>query len=392
MKYIKTFESYNRDDIAEKLIEQLDSGIIEEYYFDHCYTEPSDSELMNLVGNPWYYVDDEKFMDMVIESEVDCEVSDWKYNYNDDDYDKKKLISYINTKLDDKPELEEIIRNKYIDKKNIKKTKSMDIDEILNELNNKKLKEIIEDELNKDEFCEDIVKERYKDYSAEDYIHDLYGKDDYTIFDNNYCGISFYMDTDAMLKQYKDNIEQNEMVERMAEKLKEKEDDDVVELQQMIYDKNPKENSVILIENDLANNDLATEYDFQKNYIEEVIKNEKFEDEMDKITFIWNKMKEYFIDQDFAINEDIAKEYDLLDLIDQEQSGYFNLKEKIKLDVKKGDTLLGGRYKNKQIIVKDIGKDENGQVTINGKPILKFRIWRNLPKNMKDKYKLKNKE
>lgn len=69
----------------------------------------------------------------------------------------------------------------------------------------------------------------------------------------------------------------------------------------------------------------------------------------------------------------------------------FFTKESIKLDIKCGDTLLGGKFKNKQVIVKDIDKDENGQVTINGKPLLKFRIWKNLPKRMKDKYKLKNK-
>ena len=61
------------------------------------------------------------------------------------------------------------------------------------------------------------------------------------------------------------------------------------------------------------------------------------------------------------------------------------LKEDIKLDIKKGDVLLGGRFKNKRIIVKDIGVDENGQPTINGRPALNFRIEKLLPDEKKSK-------
>ena len=61
----------------------------------------------------------------------------------------------------------------------------------------------------------------------------------------------------------------------------------------------------------------------------------------------------------------------------------------IKLNIDIGDTLLGGRWRNKQVKVKKIGKDENGQITVNGKPLLKFRVWKDLPKAMRDKYKLK---
>ena len=39
---------------------------------------------------------------------------------------------------------------------------------------------------------------------------------------------------------------------------------------------------------------------------------------------------------------------------------------KIELDIQIGDILLGGRYKNKRIVVRDIGEDEFGQPTING--------------------------
>ena len=61
------------------------------------------------------------------------------------------------------------------------------------------------------------------------------------------------------------------------------------------------------------------------------------------------------------------------------------IKEEMKLDIKKGDVLLGGRFKNKRIIVKDIGVDENGQPTINGKSVLNFRIEKLLPNDKKSK-------
>ena len=53
---------------------------------------------------------------------------------------------------------------------------------------------------------------------------------------------------------------------------------------------------------------------------------------------------------------------------------YNYLKEDIKIPIKVGDTILGGKFKNKRIVVKNIGKNEKGDITINGKPLLKYRI------------------
>jgi hypothetical protein len=61
------------------------------------------------------------------------------------------------------------------------------------------------------------------------------------------------------------------------------------------------------------------------------------------------------------------------------------MNENIDLDIEVGDVLLGGRYKNKRIVVKEIGTDELGQPTVNGKPILKFRIEKHLPDEKKSK-------
>lgn len=48
--------------------------------------------------------------------------------------------------------------------------------------------------------------------------------------------------------------------------------------------------------------------------------------------------------------------------------------EKITIPIEVGDVILGGKFKNKKITVKDIGKNEKGEVTINGKPLMRFRI------------------
>jgi hypothetical protein len=48
--------------------------------------------------------------------------------------------------------------------------------------------------------------------------------------------------------------------------------------------------------------------------------------------------------------------------------------ESITLPVEIGDTILMGKFKNKKVVVKTIGKDEYGMPTINGKKVATFRI------------------
>lgn len=63
----------------------------------------------------------------------------------------------------------------------------------------------------------------------------------------------------------------------------------------------------------------------------------------------------------------------------------------IQLPIEIGDTLLGGKFKNKRIVVKEIGLDEYGGPTVNGRSILKVRIpklYKKMDENtMKSKYK-----
>jgi hypothetical protein len=50
------------------------------------------------------------------------------------------------------------------------------------------------------------------------------------------------------------------------------------------------------------------------------------------------------------------------------------INEEIKLNVKVGDTILMGKFKNKKVVVKTIGTDDWGMPTINGKKVATFRI------------------
>ena len=48
--------------------------------------------------------------------------------------------------------------------------------------------------------------------------------------------------------------------------------------------------------------------------------------------------------------------------------------EEIKVPIKVGDVVLGGKFKNNRVTVKKIGKNEKGDITINGKSILRIRM------------------
>jgi hypothetical protein len=67
------------------------------------------------------------------------------------------------------------------------------------------------------------------------------------------------------------------------------------------------------------------------------------------------------------------------------------LMEDITVPINIGDTVLGGRFKNKKVVVKTIGKNEKGDITINGRPLLKYRIPQQEPPLEEDISKYVNK-
>ena len=59
------------------------------------------------------------------------------------------------------------------------------------------------------------------------------------------------------------------------------------------------------------------------------------------------------------------------------------MSNKVTIDLRVGDVILTGKFKNKRDIVKSIGVDGLGQPTVNGKPMLKFRIEKSMSKKKK---------
>ena len=52
----------------------------------------------------------------------------------------------------------------------------------------------------------------------------------------------------------------------------------------------------------------------------------------------------------------------------------YSNKDTFIIPIKVGDTILTGRFRNKPVKVNEIGIDELGQPTVNGTPMLKFRL------------------
>lgn len=54
------------------------------------------------------------------------------------------------------------------------------------------------------------------------------------------------------------------------------------------------------------------------------------------------------------------------------------------IDLEKGDTILTGRFKNSPKTVKSFGTDDKNQPTVNGRPVLNFRIKKLMPVETKE--------
>jgi len=55
------------------------------------------------------------------------------------------------------------------------------------------------------------------------------------------------------------------------------------------------------------------------------------------------------------------------------------------IDLSLGDIVLGGKWKNKRMVVKSLGTDDLGQPTVNGKSLLTVRVEKTLPDEKKSK-------
>jgi hypothetical protein len=110
-----------------------------------------------------------------------------------------------------------------------------------------------------------------------------------------------------------------------------------------------------------------------------------FRPNSEKYFQLFNEVRELFNDDKirlteddiFLVESDLGKKVKLsngetiwLDAPIEEEL----ISETIKLDIKVGDTLMGGKFKNKKVVVKTIDTNEKGDITINGSPLLRFRL------------------
>ena len=109
------------------------------------------------------------------------------------------------------------------------------------------------------------------------------------------------------------------------------------------------------------------------------VNSEKFYQLVNEVRELFNNDKIRLTETDiFLVETDLGKSVKLsngetiwLDapIVEEEM-----INETIKLDIKVGDTLMGGKFKNKKVVVKTIDKNEKGDITINGSPLLRFRM------------------
>ena len=100
---------------------------------------------------------------------------------------------------------------------------------------------------------------------------------------------------------------------------------------------------------------------------------------------------------DAIFGDDDAEErtvkYTIKNLPDIEYVETEFFKEDVSVDVDKGDEVLMGKFKNKKVTIKDIGKDSHGMPTINGKQATTFRTLSEIQKGFfKGKMKINGNE
>lgn len=116
---------------------------------------------------------------------------------------------------------------------------------------------------------------------------------------------------------------------------------------------------------------------------------------MVKLSYVRQEAGKYFV-----YSEDgkrLSKGYDSENKAKERlrQIEYFKKLKKtaaISLDIEKGDVLLGGRFKNSPLTVEEIGTDENGQPTVNGRKLLAFRIKKLMQEKTAEKFESKKEQ
>ena len=336
MKYLKSFKLFEKNNKLYEsnrdndLLQTVDEDKLTEFYKEKYPVSNDLDDLLEYASASWIWsncIDDDKFVENFIEEEIDHYQQDWEYNF-DSEYEKEEyLIPFIENRIND--EVEEKIRNKYIEQESIdedeterlEEIKNMDYSDILQELDNDYLKELVDNIWDNYDFIKEYLEKIYEGQDAQDILKEFgYEVDDIEFFQKNTFNIQSYIDKDTL----REGIEEDEytydnILDRLSSDL-----DDNVELQTLIYEALPKANSKILVEEIGVLAELAEQLRFQESYCEEIIEKEIDTNDEDWNYQLFLKLKEYFIDNGVNIDEEIIEKYNLEQYTNMDQFGMFN--------------------------------------------------------------------
>jgi len=310
MKYLKTFEGYGSDD----LIDYVDYHIIEEIFDEHHYVDFDDA-LYNHPALIWDFIDNDRF------------VRDFENGYLENQSledinidDIKEYIKKDENLTDDKKEK---IREKYLENNEGENEEDLydddDYENMLDEFDDDEIIEIAEEDEDGYDIAYNILSGMFEGQTAKEIIDEFYGVDtefydkdrnsyDFkNTYDNNFNSLKKivinYIDKDGLVDQYKKYDKENDdyVKETAAQYI-----DTSPKAQRNIIANNP-EKAVELFEliEDKDEKHIGNEYNFQKAYIEQYIKENSEDDDNNEITIdaINN------INNTFTINSELEKDY-----------------------------------------------------------------------------------
>jgi len=362
MKYIKKFENFveNKtwskiyENASDDLIDELSDDTIEEYYDKH-YTNDDVEELVSLWPDLiWRHIDDESFVEDFINDEINNlgieDVSNkddlrdfiednlttkkenkiielWKDKQDDNKNNDKvsKIDGTVSIIKDDEykiiitsndgiiknykiPEPHEILVDdgQIVSKGTTLSTLAYD-DDMLADLDEDELREVIEDSGEADDYVEKIIRKRYEGEDAQSIIENMLGKlEGKELYDM----VQNYLDDDAIIQDYKDNEDYGYKKEVVADSIYRD-----IDLQREILENN-KNNVLKLAElfaENSSSNNISDEYEFQKLYIEEYVKDyidgdEDSYDEKERGDLRAKALK--YLNDNFELDSDIETEYE----------------------------------------------------------------------------------
>lgn len=346
MKYIKIYEKWNSD-LAIELVDELDYDTVESYYDEHGAYDDVEEIVSLWPSIIWNHIDDDKYVEDIIRDEINSQsISDFEdeddyRSFIEDNWDSKKqedVLELWKSKQYDDKEMKNriakidgvvsIIENKIIitstdgaikkykipeshniivyDGDFVNKGTVLSIvpyeDSMLEDLDTDELKEVIEDSNEEDEYVEKMVRNRYEGEDAQGIIKQIYGDTSKMDGKELYDMLSWYLDDDKIIKEYNDNTEFDSKKEFVQDEIY-----NSIELQREILKNNKKtvlKLAELFIDNS-SNSNIADEYEFQKLYIKQYLKEKKGEDK--KGALIATALKN--LNDEFGLDDSIKTEY-----------------------------------------------------------------------------------